>query len=51
MGKKRAYGYTFVTYKGDHPPLHVHIWGEKGEIGRWNIEDHCPMDNFEVGRG
>jgi len=50
MGRKRAGGYIFVTYKGDHLPLHVHI--EKGgmEIGRWDIENQQPMDNIEISR-
>ena len=48
MGRKRVCGYVFVSYKGDHPPLHVHI--EKGgrEIGRWDIEHQRPLDNFEI---
>ncbi len=50
MGTSRAGGFLFKTYKGDHPPLHVHI--EKGgrEIGRWDIENQRPMDDFEVTR-
>ncbi len=50
MGRKRAGGYIFVTYKGDHLPFHVHIIKGDREIGRWDIENQRPMDDFEVGR-
>ena len=50
VGRKRAGGYVFVTYKGDHPPLHVHIFKNQEFIGRWDIEHQCPMDVFRVSR-
>ena len=50
MGWKRAGGYIFVTYKGDHPPFHVHILKGAREIGRWDIAHQRPMDDFEGGR-
>jgi hypothetical protein len=48
MGKKRSCGFIFVTYKGDHPPLHVHIEQGGREIGRWDIENQEPMDDLKV---
>jgi hypothetical protein len=48
MGRKRSGGFVFVTYKGDHPPLHVHIEQDGREIGRWDIENQKPMDNLKV---
>jgi hypothetical protein len=51
MGIKRAGGYIFITWKGDHPPLHVYIRnGRNRKIGRWDVEHQCPMrgDDFEV---
>lgn len=49
MGRKRHMGFIFVTYAGDHPPFHVHILTATGRnIGRFDIEHQCPMDNFEV---
>lgn len=48
MTRKRRRGYVFETYSGDHPPLHVHIYQEGREIGRWDIEHQTPMDDFEV---
>lgn len=50
MGKKRARGYLFISYKGDHAPLHVHIYRKEREIGRWDIENQRPMDDFHAGR-
>lgn len=48
--RKRRRGYIFETYSGDHPPLHVHIFHEGRELGRWDIEHQRAMDDFEVGR-
>jgi hypothetical protein len=48
MARKRYGGFIFVTYKGDHPPFHVHIEHGGREIGRWDIENQKPMDNLQV---
>lgn len=48
MGRKRSGGFIFVAYKGDHPPLHVHILQDGREIGRWDIENQKPMDDLKV---
>ncbi len=50
MTRKRIGGFIFVTYKVDHPPLHVHISNDRGRIGRWDIENQVPLDNFQVTR-
>ena len=50
MGIKRAGGYIFKSWMGDHEPLHVHIWRGEAEIGRWDIEHQRPMDDFRVER-
>ncbi len=50
MTRKRKSGYIFETFKGDHPPLHVHIYRGKQEVGRWDIENQRPMDDFELTR-
>ena len=44
MVKKSIGGYQLVTYKGDHPPLHVHVYRNGRVIGRWDIENQRPMD-------
>jgi hypothetical protein len=42
-------GFIFITYSGDHPPYHVHILTSNGRnIGRFDIEHQCTMDDFEV---
>jgi hypothetical protein len=48
VGKKKLAGYIFITYKGDHRPFHVHITKNNRELGRWDIENQKPMDNFEI---
>lgn len=49
MGKKKLAGYIFITFKGDHRPFHVHLIKDKRELGRWDIENQKPMDDFEIG--
>ena len=49
MGTRKVGGYIFRSYKGDHRPLHVHIFRDRDEIGRWDIENQRPMD-FELTR-
>jgi hypothetical protein len=42
-------GFIFITYTGDHPPYHVHILTSAGRnIGRFDIEHQCPMDDFQI---
>lgn len=49
MGVKKAGGFIFITYPGDHPPAHVHIRDSKDRpVGRWDIEHQRPMDDFEL---
>ena len=51
MSERKAGGFIFRTYLGDHAPLHVHIYdGQNRFVGRWDIEHQGPMkgDNFEV---
>ena len=51
MGRKRYMGFIFVTYAGDHPPYHVHILTSAGRnIGRFDIEHQCPMDDYKLNR-
>jgi hypothetical protein len=48
--RKKVGGFIFESYKGDHSPLHVHISDDRGVIGRWDIENQRPMDDFTLGR-
>ena len=43
MGKLRRGGFIFVTWKGDHPPRHVHVYRDGTLIVKWNLEDHVAM--------
>ena len=43
MGKVRRGGYVFVTWKGDHPPRHVHVYKDGALVVKWNLDDGVPM--------
>ena len=48
MTRKKHGNYEFWTYKGDHPPYHVHIRKDGREVGRWDIESQRKMDDFRL---
>lgn len=50
MTRKKHGNYELVTHKGDHPPYHVHIRRDGREVGRWDIENQKPMDDFVLTR-
>ena len=39
MGKLRRGGFIFVTWKGDHPPRHVHIYRDGRLVVKWNLDN------------
>ncbi len=43
VGKIRRGGYIFITWAGDHPPRHVHVYREGRFIVRWDLENEMPM--------
>jgi Domain of unknown function (DUF4160) len=43
MGKIRRGGYIFVTWKGDHPPLHVHVYRDGRLVVKWDLDNKKPM--------
>lgn len=43
MGKTRRGGYIFVTWKGDHPPRHVHVYRDGKLVVKWDLENRKPM--------
>ena len=43
MGKIRRGGYMFITWKGDHPPRHVHVYKDGTSVVKWNLDDGLPM--------
>ena len=43
MGKLRRGGYIFVTWKGDHPPRHVHVYRDGSLVVKWDLDNKKPM--------
>jgi hypothetical protein len=43
MGKVRRGGFIFVTWKGDHPPRHVHVYRDGKLVVKWNLDDGVVM--------
>ena len=33
----------FITWKGDHPPRHVHVYRDGVLVVKWNLEKNIPM--------
>jgi uncharacterized protein DUF4160 len=43
VGKYRRGGYIFLTWKGDHPPRHVHVYRDDRLIVKWDLDNQKPM--------
>ena len=43
MGKIKRSGYVFITWKGDHPPRHVHVYRDGRLVVKWDLERRMPM--------
>jgi hypothetical protein len=43
MGKVRRGGFLFVTWKGDHPPRHVHVYRDGHLVVKWDLDNRKPM--------
>lgn len=50
MGKLRRGGFLFVTWKGDHPPRHVHVYRDGRLVVKWNLEDEAAMKGAATDR-
>lgn len=50
MGKLRRGGFIFVTWKGDHPPRHVHVYRDGRLIVKWNLDDQVAMKGKATAR-
>ena len=44
MGKIRRGGYQFITWKGDHPPQHVHVFRNGILVVKWDLDRGRPME-------
>jgi hypothetical protein len=43
VSKIQRGGYSFVTYIGDHPPRHVHVYKDGRLVVKWDLEASCAM--------
>jgi hypothetical protein len=43
MGKIRRGGYIFVSWKGDHPPRHVHVYRDGRLVVKWDLDNEMVM--------
>ncbi len=43
MGKVKRGGYVFLSWIGDHSPMHVHVYKDGNLIVKWDIENGMPM--------
>ncbi len=50
MGKIRRGGYIFVTWRGDHPPRHVHVYRDGKLVVKWDLDNKKPMKGKVVRR-
>jgi hypothetical protein len=42
-GNIGAAGYVFITWKGDHPPRHVHVYRDGKLMVKWDLDNRKPM--------
>ena len=43
MGKIRRKNYIFLTWKGDHPPRHVHVYRDSKFVVKYDLENRQVM--------
>ena len=43
MGKVRRDNHIFLTWKGDHSPLHVHVYRDSRLVVKWDLENWRAM--------
>jgi hypothetical protein len=39
MSKIRRGGFVFVTWKGDHPPRHLHVYRDRRFVVKWDLDN------------
>jgi hypothetical protein len=50
MSKIRRGNYIFVTWIGDHPPRHVHVYKDGKFIVKWDLENRAAMKGRATSR-
>lgn len=43
MTKIRRGGYVFITWVGDHPPRHVHVYRDGRFVVEWDLDNDRAM--------
>jgi hypothetical protein len=43
VAKVRRGGYVFLSWKGDHPPRHVHVYRNGRLVVKWDLDHKKPM--------
>ena len=43
MAKIRRGNYVFLTWAGDHPLRHVHVYKDRKLVVKWDLENSVPM--------
>jgi hypothetical protein len=43
LGKHRRGGYVFITWIGDHPPRHVHVYRDRKLVVKWDLDNQKSM--------
>jgi hypothetical protein len=43
VSKVRRGGYVFLAWKGDHSPMHVHVYRGGTLVLKWDLENWRPM--------
>ena len=43
MGKWRRGGFVFLTWAGDHPPRHVHVYRDGVLVVKWDLDHRRAM--------
>jgi hypothetical protein len=50
VGKHRRGGYVFITWKGDHPPRHVHVYRDGKLVVKWDLDHQKAMKGAATSR-
>lgn len=50
VGKHRRGGFVFITWKGDHPPRHVHVYRDGKLVVKWDLDHHKAMKGAATSR-
>jgi len=43
VGKLRRGGHIFLSWKGDHPPRHVHVYRDAKLVVKWDLDNKKAM--------